>query len=209
MKRICAILLAFTLIFVLAVPAFAAENSAEGEAVFDSSVFESSGLYKYDKFEKTWHITGWYEHDYNDGSYVLVGSLLYSDYVDYGWGPEFRVVSYDGERDEYEKVNGFYALVDDTLYSFPALFDGNTNGYVFGGNVAREFLKSLSTAKEVAFKFDVTSGKGNTYSFSIDNVDTEKLDELIEISKLFEKSNAWNIDENPEASDGLVKASIS
>lgn len=169
------------------------ENPSQGVA-FDKTIFETSDLYRYDKFEKEWKIYSTWEKKYSNMIVELV-CYLSDTYVTEGWGPDFRVTMFNRDTENYDKVEEFYALVDDKLYSF-VKFKESANGgysYILGGNVFRSFMNSLKSAEEIAFKISAQDKFGGGYSITIDPNEIKKLPltDIIEMNELVEKSNAW------------------
>lgn len=204
MKRIIAVIL--TLILELSFPlmAFADEGNA-----FDVSVVEGNRLYEYDKFDRTWKIVGFYEQDYSD-VWIVVGVLLFPEYIEEGWGPELRVISYDPKDEIFDEVKSFKAVIDDTIYTFSDLqIEKSINGSsAFGGTVFRQFVNSLETGKEIAFRIECEDNDGTSYSVTIDPVEMDALKDLIEMAYVLEKSNAWECDIAPKLSDYSFGAKI-
>ena len=204
MKRIIAVTITLVLVLSLPLIAFADEGNA-----FDVSVVEGNRLYEYDKFDRTWKIVGFYEQDYSD-VWIVVGVLLFPEYIEEGWGPELRVISYDPNDEIFDEVKSFKAVIDDTLYTFSDLqIEKSINGSsAFGGTVFRQFVNSLETGKEIAFRIECEDNDGTSYSVTIDPVEMDALKDLIEMAYVLEKSNAWECDIAPKLSDYSFGAKI-
>ena len=192
MKRSVCFLLVIVLLS-LTLPVFAenppASSPNDGTPDFDRSVFESSELYSYDKFKKSWTVQARYDKKYSNAD-VVVWVLLFNSYIEKGWGPELRVQYFDKKNDCYDKVTAFRALVGETLFTFE--LDESTNrGYAFGGSVFRDLLNSLDNASEVAFQLDHTDKFGDSWTLTIDPVAPEDLREIIEIASMLEASHTW------------------
>ena len=107
MKKLISFLLCVVLLVTLSLPgAFAAGN-------FDKSVFQNST--KYTSSYNGWNLQGHYIKQYSNAR-IMVYSLLFSDYVDAGWGPELRVYYYDPATRTNFQVTGFHATVNGTKY---------------------------------------------------------------------------------------------
>ncbi len=139
MKKIIALILVILLLIPCCLTAYAETNNTDDEnekvtedsKEFNPSMFEGSELYEYDKFEKTWKVTGWYDKEYSDYS-LIIGLLMFPSYADHEWGPELRLFAFDKEKDRYDIVDEFYALVDDTIFSYEELEKNDTNACAFG-----------------------------------------------------------------------------
>ena len=204
MKKIIAVLM--MLVSVLSFPLMA---FADGENAFDVSVVEGSRLYEYDKFDRTWKITGFYEKDYSD-VWIAVGMLLFPEYIEEGWGPELRVYSYDPKNELFDKVRSFKVVIDNSLYTFSDLqYDKDNHcSSAFGGTVSRQFVNTLENAKEIAFRIECDSNDGTSYSVTIDPVEIDALNDLIEMAHVLESSKAWECDTTPILSDYSYGAKI-
>ena len=74
----------------------------------------------------------------------MIYSLLFSDYIDEGWGPELRVKYYDPATRTIFQETSFRAEINGTKYCFDDLGEGsNGAGYCFGGTVQEAFFKAL------------------------------------------------------------------
>ena len=211
MKKMLSLLLALLLIMSFVVSANAeiteTKSISEDNEEFDVSVLEDSVVFKRDKFTKEWNVQRTFL-DENDNHRLFVSVILYEKYVSEGWGPELRIMYLNKKSNEYQTVNTFMALVDDTLYSFEALGIKENSSSVFGGNVLREFLRSLEGAKEVAFRFEMKDKRGDYRQYTIDDITQEELKWIITVAELLESSNAWSANKDPKQSDIDYKATI-
>ena len=202
MKRILSVMLVLAMLFSLGCVSF-----ADG---FDASKLQSSDLYTFEASKSSWKIVGGYNKEYKDVG-VDIYLFLSSGYVKEKWGPDLRVYFYDKDNDYYDTVDTVRFIVDDKVYSFESLEKSDSNDcyLIFGGNIMREFLNSLSSAIRISFEIVHTTKEGKTYTATIDPVYASELKDFTEMAKLFEKANLWDpkvteMDDN----DALYKASI-
>ena len=214
MKKVLSLIMVVLLVLSFSISASAdtvsksdkVEESTETKE-FDPSAFQNSELYTYDKFQKKWNIQGAYVKEYSNYTFYF-GVLLFDSYVSNEWGPELRVEGFDKTTGEFDSIKALRVLVDDVLYSFEALEEGDTNSYAFGGNVIRSLLNALKGAKEVALQFEAYEKNGRYHLFTIEDITSEDLNELIEMADLLENSHAWGLDKTPDKSDNYYKASV-
>lgn len=206
MKKIVTFFLVIVLFVSVSTSAFGMTDSKVNMDVFDMSVIESSRLYSYDKFEKTWEFTADYEKDnyllfrltdatgfrvqlYTEDEYGLVGATFFRGISDGGTNYE----NYD-----FKLVTDFYAVVDNTLFAFEDLlcdYNGEPpQSYMVGGAVFRRFINSLADANEIAFRFKIDNGNSlSSNEITIDPVDKNDLADIIEMAKAVENSHFWEI----------------
>lgn len=201
MKKLISLALCLVLLLSVSVPcAFAAGK-------FDKSVFQNSTKFTQDTFSD-WNLQGHYIKNYSNAR-IMVYSLLFNNYVDEGWGPELRVYYYDPALKMNCQVTAFRAKVNDTLYCFDNLGQGNNNGgYVFGGTVQEAFFRALLNVKSCAFQFEYEDPSGGTITAWDNHIHTGELSELIDMAKYLIQSNAFSIDPDPKASDTFYGAYI-
>ena len=201
MKKLISFLLCVVLLAALSLPG----ASAAGK--FDKSVFQNSTKYTQDSFSD-WNLQGHYIKQYSNAR-IMIYSLLFSNYVDEGWGPELRVYYYDPATRENFQVTGFRADINGTKYCFDNLGWGNNGaGYVFGGTVQDAFFKALLNVKTASFEFEYIDLAGNHMTGWDTHIHTGELSDLIDMGKYLIKSNAFSIDPNPKSSDSDYSASI-
>ena len=160
-------------------------------AGFDSSKLARSSMYFYDSSTMKWKTVGSYSKEYSNVDFKMF-LFLSSDYVADGWGPDLRLQYYDKTKSNYDAVDGFRATVNDKIYSFYRLDQGDKDSYFFGGTVMRAFLNSLSSAVSVTFEIDHTTKDGDSYTATIDQVNIRDLSKLAELGRLFEAANVWD-----------------
>ncbi len=212
MKKIVAYLLSFLLILGISSAGFADGDSKD----FDLSVLEKSELYSYDSFEKAWLFNGIYGIYYQSGVRSLFNNpyfMMIAHMDSKHDSPAIRFISFpDPDKDESMPITSFQAVVDDTLYSFEPLcalsMDGFKYGMIEAGNIAREFLNSLSGADKIAFKYTREDNLGKSTTWKIEPVDKEELKEVIEAARLLEESNAWSICSDLGENDKYYGASM-
>ena len=201
MRKLIALLLC--MVMLAAMPL----SMAEAAGSFDKSVFTNSTKYT-ERSSREWNIQGHYIKQYSNAR-IMVYSLLFSNYVDEGWGPELRVLYFDPATQMYNQVTGFRATVNGTTYCFEDMGYGNEgSGYVFGGTVQEAFFKALLNVKTVSFEIDYINTAGDHRTGWDDHIHTGELSELIDMAKYLLKSNAFSIDPNPTASDKDYSAYI-
>ena len=195
MKKLISLLL--VLVFLFSIPC--TQVSAAG--TFNKSVFEKSTKYTYNASTREWNLQDCYKKVFTN-AVVYVYSLLFSDYVDEGWGPELRIYYYDKQTGNYDQVVAFRALINDVLYCFEDLGEGSGGGgYVFGGTVQEAFMRALLSAKTVTFQFDHVTRSGAVYTGTIDHVHTGELSSLVEMAGYLIKSNAFFVCDDPKGMD--------
>ena len=201
MKRFVSLLISLAFVFCI----FGTAALAAGS--FDKSVFENSTKFTTDGF-RDWNIQGRYKNAYTNAT-IEVYSLLFSDYVTEGWGPELRAYFYDPAMEMYCQVTAFRANINGTLYCFDSMGEGSDgSGYVFGGKVQEELFKALLNLKSAAFQFEYIDAVGDTHTVWDDHIHTGELSELVDMAKYLIKSNAFSIDPDPEESDAFYGAYI-
>lgn|GEM_PF-7075376 len=201
MKKLIALMLCVVMLAALPLPI------AEAAGSFNKSAFTNSTKYT-QKSPTDWNIQGHYIKQYSNAR-IMVYSLLFSDYVDEGWGPELRVLYYDPATQTYNQVTGFRATVNGTTYCFENMGYGNEgSGFVFGGKVQEAFFKALLNVKTVSFEIDYIDIAGDYRTGWDNHIHTGELSELIEMAKYLMKSNAFTIDTDPEGSDRHYQAYI-
>lgn len=178
---------------------------AMAEGAFDLSKVTSSELYHYNKFDKTWDFQGSYIKEYSDAA-VRIGIVMFNDCVDYGVGPEMRVMVFNKNTQQYYEVTAFRAIVGDKVFRFELLQPYGSSSSLMGGSVLRKFCDALIDGGDVAFQIDYKDSYGTIRSITIDPVDRKDLAELIEMAKLMRDSNAWSCDINPEYWDSVFGA---
>ena len=201
MKKLISLLLCLALLAALPLTA------AEAAGSFDRSAFENSTKYSRQS-NGEWNIQGHYIKQYSNAR-IMVYSLLFSDYVTEGWGPELRVFYFDPATQMYNQVTGFRADVNGTVYCFDNMGPGNNGaGYAFGGTVQEAFFRALLNAKTVSFEIDYINAAGEHRTGWDDHIHTGELSELIDMAKYLIKSNAFTIDQDAKGSDKLFGAYI-
>lgn len=163
------------------------------EGAFNKAVFEASALYEYDKFTKSWVVGGAWEKEYSNMIYSVY-IVLYDKYVEQGVGPAMAAAFFDRVENYYNPVTALRILVDGTVYSFEKLEPGDSvYAFVNATNVLKAFTESLIGAKEVSFQFVTTDKYGRIMTYTEDIPIISSLNQLVEMSELLEKSNAWSI----------------
>lgn len=214
MKKLCSVFLTLIMLFSLTASACAVtvkETTASGEAGFDQSILAGSAFYKYDKFEKTWNAQASYKKIYNDAE-IYVYLMLFDTYVDKGWGPELRVRYFNKDKQGYDTVTAFRAIIGDTIFRFEKMTESsnNNNSYVFACNTLKEFCVALAShpEAEIAFQIIHTDKYGSSWRSTIDPVDNEALRDIIEFAALLNASNAWSTAKAIEIYDDYYGASF-
>ena len=202
MKR--CIISVFTVIAILltvTIPVFAADE-------FDMDALRSSKLQKNGDF---WSIVGEYQNS-PDGFTVTVGTYLSSTYVEEGWGPELRITCRNISKNKYYEVTGFRATVNGKQFRFDKLaYNDNSSihaGYLFGGNVYREFLETMKNVQSASFWFDYKDLDGVPGTVSIGHVHTGALGNLINVAKYLTNANAFSTDKTPDENDVFYGCSV-
>ena len=189
--------------------------SSVGASAFAEDEFNIDGLQssKLEKKGDYWSIGGEYSSDVDGGFYhISVGAYLSSTYVSEGWGPELRITCNKIAGSEFVEVTGFRALVNGITFDFSNL-EYNDNqfvhaGYLFGGNVYRQFMENIENVKSASFWFNIIDTDGNPKTVSIGHVSTGQLGELKNIATYFSRANAFSTDTDPEGNDALYGASV-
>ena len=192
---VIAVLLALT------VPVFAADE-------FNIDALQSSKLQRTGDF---WSIAAEYR-DSPDGYRVTVGAYLSSTYVDEGWGPELRITCKNISRNKFYEVTGFRATVNGTQFRFEKLaYNDHPSihaGYLFGGNVYREFMETMRNVQNATFWFDYKDPDGLPGTVCIGHVHTGELGNLINVSRYLTNANAFSTDKTPDKNDVYYGCSI-
>ena len=189
------------LVMALVIPAFAADE-------FNMDALQSSKLQKKDDY---WSIVGEYR-DSPDGFKVTVGAYLSSTYVKEGWGPELRITCKKISDNKFYEVTGFRATVNGTQFRFEKLaYNANPSihaGYLFGGNVYKEFMETIKNVQSASFWFDYKDPDGTSGTVCIGHVHTGELGNLVNLAKYLTNANAFSTDKTPDENDVFYGASM-
>ncbi len=190
MKKKLSLLSALILLIVMPMTAY-----AQTVTQFDRSKLESSDLYSYDKFKKTWTMQAHWVKKYSDAE-VRVHLVIFDSNVKEGEtvGPELIVQYFDKETNQYNEVTAFRVLIDDKLYSFEGMQMERADGSsAYGGHVLRNMLSELQNGKEIAFQIAYVNKYKASYTATIDPVDITTIADIKVMGNLLEQSGFWDI----------------
>ena len=213
MKRLISLLLVAAMIF-----AFAATGAS---ASFDKSVFENSRKFKMLN-DGGWAISGMYAKNYSKES-VEIYAILDDDCVKDGTGPKLVFVYFNKELDSHNIVTAFKAIVDGIVFEFTDLDSEDPQasaynaakilitedyGYMHCGKVAKQFLKSLESAKKIAFFYTYEDIFGESYIRYDDEVSTGSVSQLVDLYGYFKNSRVWDTVDDMDAVDEKYGATM-
>ena len=181
---------------------------AEGE--FDVSALQNSA---FDKRGDYWSIAGESSGMADGyGEAVTVGAYLSSTYVSEGWGPELRISLKKNAGNVFCEVTAFQATVNGIEFQFEDLaYNKNPYihaGYLFGGNVYKQFVEEMSSVKSASFRIDYKDADGAAKTATIAHVHTGELGKLVKVAGCLMEANAFSTDTDPDGNDALYGASI-
>ena len=190
--------------------------SGTGRHAFAESAFDVSALQNSSSFDQRgdyWSIAGQFSgmaDGYNEA--VTVGAYLSSTYVSEGWGPELRVSLKKNAGNVFCEVTAFRATVNGIPFRFEALaYNGSPTihaGYLFGGNVYRQFLEEMRSVKSASFRIDYIDPDGTAKTAAIDHVHTGELGKLAKVANELTNADAFSADTDPDGNDALYGASV-
>ena len=205
MKKIILLILA-VLIFLTG-----AGGSVFAEGPFDLSALQSSS--SFDKRGDYWSIAGEFSgmaDGYSEA--VNVGAYLSSTYVSEGWGPELRISLKKNAGNVFCEVTAFRATVNGILFRFEDLaYNGSPTihaGYLFGGDIYRQFLEEMRSVKSASFRIDYLDPDGTARTATIGHVHTGELGKLAKVANDLMNANAFSADNDPDGNDVLYGASV-
>ncbi len=181
------------------------------ESVFDVSVLQGSS--SFDQRGEYWSIAGEFSgmaDGYSEA--VTVGAYLSSTYISEGWGPELRVSLKKNAGNVFCEVTAFRATVNGIPFHFEQLaYNGSPTihaGYLFGGNIYRQFLEEMCAVKSASFRIDYTEPDGTAKTATIDHVHTGELGKLSKAANELMNADAFSADTDPDGNDALYGASV-
>lgn len=183
MKKMISLLLVLALFCSLGITAFATG--------FDASKLTSSTHYYRDSSTNGWKVVSSFIKEYSNVD-VNLAVFLSATYIEKGWGPDLRVKFYDKTNSNYDKIDGLRITVNDKIYSFANFEMGEQYGVVYGGEVMRALLNSLSSAVYIAIEIDHTTKDGSSYTATIDPVSVREMRDIADLGPLFEAANLWD-----------------
>ena len=186
-------------------------GQAFAESVFDISTLQGSS--SFDKRGDYWSIAGEFSgmaDGYSEA--VTVGAYLSSTYLSEGWGPELRISVKKNAGNVFCEVTAFCATVNGIPFRFEALaYNGSPTihaGYLFGGNVYRQFLEEMRSVKSASFRIDYIDPDGTAKTATIDHVHTGELGKLAKVANELMNADAFSADTDPDGNDTLYGASV-
>ena len=181
------------------------------ESAFDVSIFQNSS--SFDQRGDYWSIAGEFSgmaDGYSEA--VTVGAYLSSTYLSEGWGPELRISVKKNAGNVFCEVTAFCATVNGITFRFEALaYNGSPTihaGYLFGGNVYRQFLEEMRSVKSASFRIDYIDPDGTAKTATIDHVHTGELGKLAKVANELMNADAFSADTDPDGNDTLYGASV-
>ena len=205
MKKTILTILAVLILFLGAECQAFAENGFNVSALQNSSSFDQRGDY--------WSIAGEFSgmaDGYSES--VTVGAYLSSTYISEGWGPELRISLKKNAGNVFCEVTAFRATVNGIPFRFEKLaYNGSPTihaGYLFGGNVYRQFLEEMRSVKSASFRIDYLDPDGTAKTATIDHVHTGELGKLAKAANELMTADAFSADSDPDGNDALYGASV-
>ncbi len=203
-KIILPILAVLILLSCIGVQTFA-EIAFDVSALQNSSSFDQRGDY--------WSIAGEFSgmaEGYSEA--VTVGTYLSRTYISEGWGPELRISLKKNAGNVFCEVTAFRATVNGIPFRFEKLtYNGSPTihaGYLFGGNVYRQFLEEMRSVKSASFRIDYLDPDGTAKTATIDHVHTGELGKLAKVANELMTADAFSADADPVGNDALYEASV-
>ena len=205
MKKTILTILAVLILFLGAECQAFAENGFNVSALQNSSSFDQRGDY--------WSIAGEFSgmaDGYSEA--VTVGTYLSRTYISEGWGPELRISLKKNAGNVFCEVTAFRAMVNGIPFRFEALtYNGSPTihaGYLFGGNIYRQFLEEMRAVKSASFRIEYTEPDGTAKTATIDHVHTGELGKLAKVANELMTADAFSADSDPDGNDALYGASF-
>ena len=190
--------------------------SGIGGHIFAESTFDVSALQNSSSFDQRgdyWSIAGEFSgmvDGYSES--VTVGAYLSSTYISEGWGPELRISLKKNAGNVFCEVTAFRAMVNGIPFRFEALtYNGSPTihaGYLFGGNIYRQFLEEMRAVKSASFRIEYTEPDGTAKTATIDHVHTGELGKLAKVANELTNADAFSADTDPDGNDTLYGASV-
>jgi len=185
MKKVLSLLLALVMILSLAPSAFAVKE-------FDyQTAFGSKDGFSYDKFTKTWSYYEAFVKPYTD-AYVIIGITIWGE--DGGPNPDYtnlyvKVLDEKGNNDNSWTIKGLTLSIDDTLYSYKSMYEGDTSSSVVLGEKGQKLINAIANCDyhNVSAQLDTNRG---TITFGLDS--TELKTTLYWFCQDYIKKGVWD-----------------
>ena len=181
MKRITALLLCLVLLCGIAPLAFAADGESQD---FDfKKILSKRDGYEYDKFEKQWSWYKAYVREYSDAK-VVIGMEAWGE--DGGPNPDYMelyVKVLDEKGKKLWTVESVEFLLNDDVYSYKSMFQGNDSSSVVLGEDGQLLMKAIAEndGSDVSAKITADDGRNITLNLSKDKF-TKTLKEFCRVA---------------------------
>ena len=184
-KRMIALLLCFVTILAIAPMSFAANQD---EFDYKKVLSKRSG-YSYDKFDKYWTWYKAYSREYSDAT-VVVGLQAYGESG--GSNPEYmtlyaKVMNKKGNK--MMTVSALDFVLDDDVYSYKAMQEGDNSSSVMLGENGQLFLQALADCEGTDAAVKITMNDGRSISLGMSKEKFTKT--LKEFARVATKYDFW------------------
>ncbi|MBR1584650.1 MAG: hypothetical protein IJ662_03835 [Clostridia bacterium] len=185
MKRWFSVLLIGITLFLMVGGASAQAASTKK---FDHTVLKNLNGYEYDKFDKTWTYYQVYDQKYSDAN-VYIGIQMEGDKDGISYAPMLYVKIVDPFTGKpLHTVKALDILIDDTVYSYKKMLEGDTSSSVLLGRDGRNLVKAIANSKsniDVKITLDY-------YSLTLEMTHKKLTENLIAISKKLIHFKVWD-----------------
>lgn len=194
MKRVVVIFMIFVALF-----STASAAKIDPDKTFSYKALEKLDGYKYDKFTKTWSYYQAYIREYSDAIIVL-GIQLDGEGNNLEYPPTLYAKILNPSGTAMYIVKSVDILIDDTVYSYNKMLEGETESSVLLGPSSIKLVEALAKANSASFKLTWSSG-----SISEDISKKEYATTLKAVCSTLIKQNVWHYVQNDDSTISLFE----